>query len=92
MGVFLSIRNLVVYLAKEKIQIAKSTSIKMFTTGINTVSMTAKTVFLSAYINILSNSQSFKSNCQKHSHCTFASCTNAMYPIVFINNFMEKNY
>ncbi len=39
MGVLLAIRNFGVYLAK-KIQIAKSTRMKIFTTGINTVPMT----------------------------------------------------
>ncbi len=37
---FLAIRNFGVYLAKKKFQIAKSTPMKVFTTGINTVPMT----------------------------------------------------
>ena len=40
----------------------------------------SKTVFLSAHINILPNSQSLKSNCQIHSHCTFASCKTGSTP------------
>ena len=36
----------------------------------------SKTVFLSAHINILPNSQSLKSYCQNYSHCTFASRKN----------------
>ncbi len=51
--------------------------------GIFTTSKSTVTVFLSAHINILLNSiisQSLKSNCQKHSHCTFASRKNGSIP------------
>ncbi len=40
MGVFLAILNFCVYLEKKKFQIAKSTPMKIFSTGINTVPMT----------------------------------------------------
>ena len=43
----------------------------------------SKTVFLSAHINILPNSQSLKSNCQNYSHCTFASRKNGSTPSIF---------
>ncbi len=50
----------------------------------------SKTVFLSAHINILPNSQSLKSNCQNYSHCTFASRKNGSTPVAAQNIFSAK--
>ncbi len=52
----------------------------------------SKTVFLPAHINILPNSQSLELNCQKHSHCTFASRINGSTPIQFLDYDLSKFY
>ena len=82
MGVFLAIRIFGVYLAKKKFQIAKSTPMKNFTTGINTVPMTNIHLVYDKNTPIKICCCQIHSFCDKktHSHCTFASRKNGSTP------------